>query len=147
MRNFSIRSVSEFNKLANQISPNLLNYENRSTPRTLLGGKIYTATEYPAHKQIPLHNENSYTLVGWRFGGVLALEVARQLGLAGDAVSKLILIDSFFNVNQSRRYGEPPKNMSLVDNHDIKHKYTPLLLKLVYTDITLIKCLYFIDDD
>jgi alpha-ketoglutarate-dependent taurine dioxygenase len=62
LRNFSIRSVSEFNKLANKISPNLLDYVNRSTPRTLLGGKIYTATEYPAHKHIPLHNENSYTL-------------------------------------------------------------------------------------
>lgn len=62
LRGFSIRSVSEFNKLAHIISPQLLEYTNRSTPRTNIGGKIYTATEYPADKHIPLHNENSYTL-------------------------------------------------------------------------------------
>ena len=38
-----------------------MDYINRSTPRTKLGGKIYTATEYPPHKSIPFHNENSYT--------------------------------------------------------------------------------------
>lgn len=61
LRNFSLRAVSEFNQLAQTFSPNLLDYVNRSTPRTKLGGKIYTATEYPAHKHIVLHNENSYT--------------------------------------------------------------------------------------
>ena len=61
LRNFNIRSLSEFNKLANIISPNLLDYVNRSTPRTRLGGKIYTATEYPSDKFIPFHNENAYT--------------------------------------------------------------------------------------
>lgn len=62
LRGFNIRSVSEFNKLANVISPRLLDYINRSTPRSKLGGKIYTATEYPAERRIPFHNENSYTL-------------------------------------------------------------------------------------
>ncbi len=62
LRGFSIRSVSEFNKLASIISPYLLDYVNRSTPRTNIGGKIYTATEYPADRSIPLHNENAYTL-------------------------------------------------------------------------------------
>ena len=38
----------------------LLAYTNRSTPRTDIGGNIYTATEYPANQIIPLHNENSY---------------------------------------------------------------------------------------
>ncbi len=61
LRNFGIYSVSEFNRVVQIISPNLLDYVYRSTPRTKLGGKIYTATEYPAHKAIPLHNENSYT--------------------------------------------------------------------------------------
>lgn len=63
LRNFSIRSISEFNKLAQIVSPDLLEYTNRSTPRTNIGGKIYTSTEYPEDKHIPLHNENSYTLV------------------------------------------------------------------------------------
>jgi hypothetical protein len=60
-RNFGFNSVSEFNKIVQILTPNLLDYQYRSTPRTRLGGKIFTATEYPADKKIPLHNENSYT--------------------------------------------------------------------------------------
>src|SRR5262245_51378136 len=37
-----------------------LDYVYRSTPRTALGDKVYTATEYPASKSIPMHNENAY---------------------------------------------------------------------------------------
>lgn len=60
-RNFDISSLSEFNQYAQIISPNLLDYTYRSTPRTRLGGKIYTSTQYPADRHIPQHNENSYT--------------------------------------------------------------------------------------
>lgn len=59
-RNFHINAVSEFNQFSKAINPNLLDYTFRSTPRTKLGGKIYTATEYPADRHIPWHNENSY---------------------------------------------------------------------------------------
>ena len=61
LRNFDISSTSEFNNFANQFSSNLLEYKFRSSPRTRIGGKIYTSTEYPADRSIPLHNENSYT--------------------------------------------------------------------------------------
>lgn len=61
LRNFNIHSVSEFNQLVQSFSPELLDYVYRSTPRTKLGGKIYTATEYPADRVIPLHNENAYS--------------------------------------------------------------------------------------
>lgn len=61
LRGFDIHSLSEFNKFSQIICPNLLNYTYRSTPRSNLGGKIYTATEYPADQTIPLHNENAYT--------------------------------------------------------------------------------------
>jgi len=61
-RNFNLYSVSEFNRFVQVLSPNLLEYVYRSTPRTRLGGKIYTATEYPADRTIPLHNENAYSL-------------------------------------------------------------------------------------
>ena len=61
LRGFGMQSVSEFNKAVQDIYPNLLDYTYRSTPRTKLGGKIYTATEYPADKIIPLHNENAYS--------------------------------------------------------------------------------------
>ena len=61
LRNFNINSVSEFNRMVQSFSPVLLDYVYRSTPRTKLGGKIYTATEYPADRVIPLHNENAYS--------------------------------------------------------------------------------------
>ncbi|WHA04418.1 TauD/TfdA family dioxygenase [Candidatus Bandiella numerosa] len=61
IRGAGMRSLSEFSKLSNIISPNLFDYVNRSTPRTKLGGKIYTSTEYPAEKAITFHNENAYT--------------------------------------------------------------------------------------
>jgi alpha-ketoglutarate-dependent taurine dioxygenase len=61
LRNFDIHSISEFNNFSLAFSQNLLDYIYRSTPRTNLGGKIYTATEYPSHLSIPLHNENSYS--------------------------------------------------------------------------------------
>ncbi|HEX3763558.1 MAG TPA: TauD/TfdA family dioxygenase [Kofleriaceae bacterium] len=35
-------------------------YVHRSTPRTEVGERVYTATEYPAARTIPLHGENSY---------------------------------------------------------------------------------------
>jgi len=61
LRNFNIFSLSEFNQMLQLLSPELLDYIYRSTPRTKLGGKIYTATEYPADRVIPLHNENAYS--------------------------------------------------------------------------------------
>lgn len=35
-------------------------YVYRSTPRTEVGERVYTATEYPAARSIPMHCENSY---------------------------------------------------------------------------------------
>jgi alpha-ketoglutarate-dependent taurine dioxygenase len=60
-RDFAISETEEFEKLVAALSGNLLDYTYRSTPRTLVSGKIYTSTEYPPHQTIPLHNENSYT--------------------------------------------------------------------------------------
>lgn len=60
LRDCGVNSVSDFNRVARILCPDLLDYVNRSTPRTRLGGKIYTATEYPADRTIPLHNESSY---------------------------------------------------------------------------------------
>lgn len=61
-RGFNIHAVSEFNNLAKCVAPTLMEYVYRSTPRTKLGGNIYTATEYPPARTIPLHNEFSYAL-------------------------------------------------------------------------------------
>lgn len=60
-RGWNINSMSDFNDIANAICPRLLEYQYRSTPRTKIGGNIYTATEYPHELSIPFHNENSYS--------------------------------------------------------------------------------------
>lgn len=51
---------SQFKDVVKQLSGEPLNYVYRSTPRTDLGGGVYTATEYPAGLSIPMHNENAY---------------------------------------------------------------------------------------
>ncbi|MEV5212478.1 TauD/TfdA family dioxygenase [Micromonospora sp. NPDC053740] len=61
LRSLGVNSVSEFNRVVQTFSSDLLEYVHRSTPRTKVGGKLYTSTEYPADRTIPLHNENSYT--------------------------------------------------------------------------------------
>lgn len=58
-RDFQFKQT-EFEPFINAIADNLLDYSYRSTPRTLVNGKIYTSTEYPPEQFIPLHNEMSY---------------------------------------------------------------------------------------
>jgi alpha-ketoglutarate-dependent taurine dioxygenase len=60
-RDFDLRTPDEFEKLIETVSGPLLDYSYRSTPRTLVSGRVYTSTEYPAHQSIPLHNENAYS--------------------------------------------------------------------------------------
>jgi len=59
-RSFQLNNQTEFEQFIQAISGELLDYSYRSTPRTLVNGKIYTSTEYPAEQFIPLHNEMSY---------------------------------------------------------------------------------------
>lgn len=79
-RNFSLRTTDEFERLIEAVSGKLVDYSYRSTPRTLVSGRIYTSTEYPAHQSIPLHNENSYSLSWPMRVWFLSLEVAADGG-------------------------------------------------------------------
>jgi alpha-ketoglutarate-dependent taurine dioxygenase len=60
-RGFTIPDQEAFRAFVIALAPDLLEYKERSTPRTEVGGRIYTSTEYPAHQQIALHNEFSYS--------------------------------------------------------------------------------------
>jgi len=60
-RDFDLTTPEEFEQLIETVSGKLLDYAYRSTPRTLVSGRIYTSTEYPAHQSIPLHNEHAYS--------------------------------------------------------------------------------------
>lgn len=60
-RGFEVGGVETFERFMRITSGALLEYTYGSTPRTSVGGGVYTSTEYPAHLPIPLHNEMSYS--------------------------------------------------------------------------------------
>lgn len=59
-RGFGVQGVERFQDCVKALSGELLEYEYRSTPRTRVSGSIYTSTEYPPSRSIPMHNEMSY---------------------------------------------------------------------------------------
>lgn len=59
-RNFKVSGVAEFEEFIGSVSGELLEYRERSSPRSHVNGNIYTSTDYPANQSIFLHNENSY---------------------------------------------------------------------------------------
>jgi len=60
-RNFSVENAQQFEQAALALSPVLLDYNEQSTPRHEVGGKVYTSTEYPPDQFIMLHNEMAYS--------------------------------------------------------------------------------------
>lgn len=59
-RGFGIDSQEVFGRFSKVANPDLLEYVDGNSPRTQLGGGIYTSTEYPPEYFISLHNELSY---------------------------------------------------------------------------------------
>ena len=62
-RNFNLIKPEEFEQFIAAISGELLQYRERSSPRSHVTGNIYTSTDHPASQSIFLHNENSYQQV------------------------------------------------------------------------------------
>ena len=58
---FEVASIEAFQRFAASCGDPLIGYEFASTPRSQVEGAVYTSTEYPPHRSIPLHNEQSYT--------------------------------------------------------------------------------------
>lgn len=59
-RGLGVTRPEEFQIFAGAFGYPLLRYDYASTPRSTVSGDVYTATEYPSHQSIPLHNEQSY---------------------------------------------------------------------------------------
>ncbi len=60
-RGFGDSKVESFELFAEATSlGGLIDYSYCSTPRRRVSGNIYTSTEYPADRAIPMHNEMSY---------------------------------------------------------------------------------------
>jgi alpha-ketoglutarate-dependent taurine dioxygenase len=60
LRGFDVKTAAEFEQFGKSVCGELLDYHERSSPRTEVSGHIYSSTDYPADQSIFLHNENSY---------------------------------------------------------------------------------------
>ncbi|MET3436058.1 TauD/TfdA family dioxygenase [Sphingomonas sp. 1185] len=90
-RGFDTNSVEGFQAFVDALDAGNLDYRYRSTPRKSRGRGVYTATEYPAGREIPLHNENSYQhswpgklafacMIPAKTGGATTLADMRKVG-------------------------------------------------------------------
>lgn|SRR6185312_8411371 len=59
-RNFKLETVDQFERFVSTVSPRIIEYHERSSPRSELKKGIYTSTDYPADQSIHFHNEQSY---------------------------------------------------------------------------------------
>jgi alpha-ketoglutarate-dependent taurine dioxygenase len=57
---FTVNGAEQFQEVVNAASNDVLEYMERSSPRSSVLANIYTSTDYPASEQIFFHNENSY---------------------------------------------------------------------------------------
>jgi alpha-ketoglutarate-dependent taurine dioxygenase len=61
LRGFGIDAVDRFQLFLAAMGADLLEYSERSTPRSRIDDRVYTSTEYPKTHEIPMHNESSYS--------------------------------------------------------------------------------------
>jgi alpha-ketoglutarate-dependent taurine dioxygenase len=59
-RGFAVQDERDFDRFVSAMTVRRMDYTYGSTPRTSVGNRIFTASEYPADQEIQLHNESSY---------------------------------------------------------------------------------------
>lgn len=64
LRGFGVRDHTDFHAVMRVLSSHILDYGERSSPRTLVSKGIYTSTDYPREERIFPHNEQSYNIDG-----------------------------------------------------------------------------------
>ena len=90
-RGFEVGGLSQFREVAASVSTKLVEYEERSSPRTELTSGVYTSTDHPPDQRIVMHNEQSYTL-HWPMRLMFySIVVARKGGNTPIADSRRIL--------------------------------------------------------
>ncbi len=60
LRGFGLRDQADFDRALKATGVELLDYLEGATPRTELGGRVYTSTEFPSEETIAPHNELCY---------------------------------------------------------------------------------------
>jgi alpha-ketoglutarate-dependent taurine dioxygenase len=115
LRGFAVSTPEDFEQICKAIDQRLLNYAGGDSPRETVTGKIYTSTEYPAHLEIPLHNELSYRQVWPRKLFFFCQHPAQQGGETNIADCRKILQAIDLEIRQ--RFAE--KQVTYIQNlHD-----------------------------
>jgi alpha-ketoglutarate-dependent taurine dioxygenase len=60
-RGFNIKTAAQLDEFIQTLCAQVAPYREPTSPRTHVGGNIYTSTDYPPHERIFPHNENSYS--------------------------------------------------------------------------------------
>lgn len=63
LRGFAVDTPEAFGAVADAVAGARIAYMNRSSPRTTVGDRVYTSTDYPSHLPIFPHNEHGYSPV------------------------------------------------------------------------------------
>lgn len=80
-RGFDINSAIQLDKFIQATSTGeTISYNDRSSPRHEISGKIYTSTDYPAEQSIFLHSESTYCLTWPQKIYFCCLQAAQQGG-------------------------------------------------------------------
>jgi amino acid adenylation domain-containing protein len=90
-RGFGVHDVDCFQRVVSAYSSHMLDYYERSTPRHAVSGKVYTSTEFPPDRHIPLHNESAYSHFWPRTLWFCCLQPAERGGATPLADSRKIL--------------------------------------------------------
>ncbi len=145
-RGFQCDSVAAFDRFVGATGASRMDYVYSSTPRTLIGERIFTSTEYPAEQEILLHNENAYQrawpltlafccLVPATSGGATPLADLRRVGKAlGEDIldafeARLVQYVRHYRPYMDLRWQrvfhtEDPAEVSrFCDAHDISHEW------------------------
>jgi alpha-ketoglutarate-dependent taurine dioxygenase len=62
LRGFGFAGPDDLERFTSAVSAGALKYQERSSPRTQVAGRVYTSTDHPPDQSIFLHNEQSYNL-------------------------------------------------------------------------------------
>ncbi|KAJ6643677.1 N-(5-amino-5-carboxypentanoyl)-L-cysteinyl-D-valine synthase [Pseudolycoriella hygida] len=68
-----------------------------------------------------LQGSGPYNLLGWSFGGVLSLEICRQLTKAGDSIDNLFFIDSYLDVPKAVKDLHIGEDNDIIDRINFKY--------------------------
>jgi len=59
-RDFKVQDSNDFEQFVQAVSGDLMEYRERSSPRSQVSNRVYTSTDHPPDQSIFLHNEHSY---------------------------------------------------------------------------------------